>query len=91
MSALAEFAKTDDRLRHRRLTLKVSKHLRFRAETPKGAGKLAAAGVKFAFQSGGATSIGDFFTNAGKAVEGGLRKDAAIRAMTLGSAEILGR
>lgn len=64
--------------------------LRLRAETPKGAAKLAAAGVKFAFQSGGATAIGDFFTNAGKAVEGGLNKDAAIRAMTLGSAEVLG-
>ena len=64
--------------------------LRLRAETPKGAARLAAAGVKFAFQSGGATAIGDFFTNAGKAVEGGLNKDAAIRAMTLGSAEVLG-
>ena len=64
--------------------------LRFRAETPAGAAKLAAAGVKFAFQSGGATTMGDFFINAGKAVEGGLNKDAAIRAMTLGSAELLG-
>ncbi|MGB2752778.1 MAG: amidohydrolase family protein [Pyrinomonadaceae bacterium] len=64
--------------------------LRLRAETPKGAGKLAAAGVKFAFQSGGATSIGDYFANAGKAVEGGLNRDTAIRAMTLGAAEILG-
>ena len=64
--------------------------LRLRAEAPKGAGRLAAAGVKFAFQSGGATVIADFFANAGKAVENGLSKDAAIRAMTLGSAEILG-
>ncbi len=64
--------------------------LRLRAETPKGAGKLAAAGVKFAFQSGGATTLADFFTNAGKAVENGLSKDAAIRVMTLGAAEILG-
>lgn len=64
--------------------------LRSRAETPKGAGRLAAAGVKFAFQSGNTTTIGDFFTNAGKAVEGGLSKDAAIRAMTLGSAEMFG-
>ena len=64
--------------------------LRLRAETPRGAGKLAAAGVKFAFQSGAATAIGDFFTNAGKAVESGLNRDAAIRAMTLGAAEILG-
>ena len=64
--------------------------LRLRAEVPKNAARLAAAGVKFAFQSGGATAIGDFFTNAGKAVEGGLSRDAAIRAMTLGAAEILG-
>lgn len=64
--------------------------LRFRAETPKGPAKLAAAGVKFAFQSGGATTLADFFANAGKAVESGLSRDAAIRAMTLGSAEILG-
>lgn len=64
--------------------------LRFRAETSGSAAKLAAAGVKIAFQSGGAAAIGDFFTNAGKAVESGLSKDAAIRAMTLGAAEILG-
>lgn len=64
--------------------------LRFRAETPKAAVKLAQAGVKFAFQSGGATSLGDFFSNAGKAVEAGLSKDAAVRAMTLGAAELLG-
>ncbi len=64
--------------------------LRARAETPKCAAKLAAAGVKFVFQSGNAPAIGDFFTNAGKAIEGGLSKDAAIRAMTLGSAELFG-
>jgi len=64
--------------------------LRMRAETPKGPGRLAQAGVKFGFQSGGATTLTDFFTNAQKAVDGGLSKDAAIRAMTLGSAEILG-
>jgi imidazolonepropionase-like amidohydrolase len=64
--------------------------LRMRAETPKGAARLAQAGVKFAFQSGGATSLNDFFANAGKAVENGLDKDAAIRAMTLGSADVLG-
>ncbi len=64
--------------------------LRFRAEAPKNAAKLAAAGVKFAFQTDNIRSLGDFFANAGKAVEGGLSKDAAIRAMTLGSAELLG-
>lgn len=64
--------------------------LRLRAETPKTAAKLQQAGVKFAFQSGAMKNIGDFLTNAGKAVENGLAKDAAIRAMTLSSAEILG-
>jgi imidazolonepropionase-like amidohydrolase len=64
--------------------------LRQRAEAPKNAGKLAAAGVKFAFQSGAMTSLADFPTNAGKAVDAGLNKDAAVRAMTLGTAEIFG-
>jgi hypothetical protein len=64
--------------------------LRFRAETPKAAARLQQAGVKVAFQSGGATTLADFFSNAGKAVENGLSRDAAIRSMTLGSAEILG-
>ena len=64
--------------------------LRFRAETPKTAGRLQAAGVKFAFQSGAMKNINDFLTNANKAIENGLSKDAAIRAMTLSAAEILG-
>lgn len=64
--------------------------LRFRAEVPKTAGKLAAAGVKFAFQGGGATSVNDFLANAVKATENGLSKDAAVRAMTLSPAEIFG-
>lgn len=63
--------------------------LRFRAEVPKTAAKLQAAGVKFAFQSGGLTAMNDFFANAGKSVEGGLAKDQAVRAMTLSAAEIL--
>ena len=64
--------------------------LRFRAETPKTAARLQQAGVKFAFQSGGTTTLAEFFSNAGKAVENGLAVDAAIRSMTLGSAELLG-
>ena len=64
--------------------------LRFRAETPKGAARLANAGVRFAFQSGGLTNLNDFFTNAAKTTENGLSSDAAIRAMTLSSAQILG-
>jgi len=64
--------------------------LRFRAETPKGAARLAQAGVRFAFQSGGLANVNDFFTNAAKTTENGLAADAAIRAMTLSSAQILG-
>ncbi len=64
--------------------------LRFRAETPKGPSILAKTGVKFAFQSGGATNLTDFFTNSGKAIQAGLSKAEAIKAMTLGAAEILG-
>lgn len=64
--------------------------LRFRVEVPKNAAKLAQAGVKFAFQSGGMQNLGDFLANANKAVENGLSKDNALKAMTLGAAEILG-
>lgn len=64
--------------------------LRFRAEVPKVAGKLAQAGVKFAFQGGGSTSVADFLANAVKTTENGLSKEGAVRAMTLSPAEIFG-
>ena len=64
--------------------------LRFRADVPKVAGKLAAAGIKFAFQNGGAANINDFVAAAVKSTENGLSKDAAIKAMTLSPAEIFG-
>jgi imidazolonepropionase-like amidohydrolase len=64
--------------------------LRRRADAPKVAGRLAQAGIKFAFHSGGMTTINDFFPNANRAVENGLAKDAAIRAMTLSAAELFG-
>lgn len=64
--------------------------LRMRVETPKNAGRLKQAGVRFAFQTGGAQNLSDFLSNANKAVENGLSKDDALRAMTLGAAEILG-
>ena len=64
--------------------------LRLRAETPKTAARLLQAGVKFAFQSGGMQNINDFLANAKKSTENGLDRNAAIRAMTLSSAEILG-
>ena len=64
--------------------------LRERAEAPKVAGKLAAAGVKFAFQSGGISTWTDFSGNVQKSVENGLAADAALKALTIQSAEILG-
>lgn len=64
--------------------------LRLRAETPKNAGRLKTVGVKFAFQSGAAANLADFWTNAARAVENGLSKDDALRAMTLGAAELFG-
>lgn len=64
--------------------------LRERVEMPKGAGRLAAAGVKFALQSGGITTWSDFSANVKRAVEAGLPPDQAIRALTLHPAEIFG-
>ena len=64
--------------------------LRERVEAPKTAGRLAAAGVRFAFQSGGMTTMNDYLANAAKAVEAGLARDEAVRALTLWPAEILG-
>jgi imidazolonepropionase-like amidohydrolase len=64
--------------------------LRDRVEAPKTAGRLAAAGVRFAFQSGGMQQMNDFLANAARAVENGLSRDDAVRALTLRPAEILG-
>ena len=63
--------------------------LRQRAEAPKGAAKLAQAGVKFAFTSGSLRPQ-DFIANVQKAVENGLPKEEALRALTSNAAEILG-
>ena len=64
--------------------------LRQRVEAQKTAGKLAAARIRFAFQSGGMTNISDFLPNAAKEIENGLSKDEALRALTIRAAEILG-
>ncbi len=63
--------------------------LRDRVQAPKTPGELARAGVRFAFQAGGA-SYADFLPNLRRAVEGGLSADQALRAVTLGTAELLG-
>jgi hypothetical protein len=64
--------------------------LRARVNAPRTAGKLAAAHVRFAFESGSMTNLEDFLGNALKAVEGGLSRDEALRALTLNGAQILG-
>ena len=64
--------------------------LRERVEAPKGPGRLAAAGVKFAFQSGGMTTWSDYTANVQRAVEGGLSAEQAIRALTWQPAELFG-
>jgi hypothetical protein len=61
-----------------------------RADAPKNAGRLHAAGVRFAFTSEGLSSPRDFLGNVRKAVREGLPPEAALRSLTLGAAEILG-
>jgi imidazolonepropionase-like amidohydrolase len=64
--------------------------LKERADAPKAAQALYKAGVKFAFQSGGLTRPQDFLVNASRAIEAGLPKEEALKALTIYPAEILG-
>jgi imidazolonepropionase-like amidohydrolase len=64
--------------------------LRERADAPKAAAALHKAGVRFAFQSGYLNRPSDYILNAAKAIESGLPKDEAIKAMTIYPAEIFG-
>lgn len=64
--------------------------LRARANAPKTPGALAAAGVTFAFSSGGLQQPRDFVRNAGRAVKEGLPAAAALRALTIDAAKIAG-
>ena len=64
--------------------------LRERVEAQQTAGKLAKAGVRFAFQSGSLTNMSDLLANAGKTIENGLSTTDALRAFTIWPAEILG-
>ena len=64
--------------------------LRERVEAQKTAAKLAAARVKFAFQSGAMTNTADFYPNISRAIDNGLSREDALRALTLSAAEILG-
>ena len=53
-------------------------------------GRLHAAGVKLAFQSDDESNCRNLPYNVGTAVAFGLPREAALRAVTLGAAEILG-
>jgi len=64
--------------------------LRFRDRAPSTPAALENAGVKFAFYSGGIASPKDILKNARKAIDAGLKPEAALRAFTLNAAEILG-
>jgi imidazolonepropionase-like amidohydrolase len=64
--------------------------LRERVEALKTASKLAAARVRFAFQSGAMTNTTEFYPNISRAIENGLTREAALRALTSSAAEILG-
>ncbi|MEP7270108.1 MAG: amidohydrolase family protein [Acidobacteriota bacterium] len=64
--------------------------LKERADAPKAALALHKAGVRFAFQSGGLTRPQDFLANAARAIEAGLPKEEALKALTVYPAEIFG-
>lgn len=64
--------------------------LRDRVEAQQTAGKLARAGVRFAFQSGSLTNMSDLMQNASRVIENGLSATDAVRAFTIWPAEILG-
>ncbi|HKV37648.1 MAG TPA: amidohydrolase family protein, partial [Blastocatellia bacterium] len=60
-----------------------------RAEAPKGAARLASAGVKLAFSSG-KLKPAEFIVNVRKAIAEGLPEDQALAALTSNAAQILG-
>lgn len=64
--------------------------LRFRDRAPSTPAALHRAGVKFAFYSDGISNPKDVLKNVAKAVAAGLPREAALRALTLDAAEILG-
>jgi imidazolonepropionase-like amidohydrolase len=64
--------------------------LRERVDAQQTAGKLAKAGVRFAFQSGSLTNISDLMRNANITIENGLSTTDALRAFTIWPATIFG-
>jgi Amidohydrolase family len=66
------------------------RELRFRDRAPGTPAALAKAGVKFAFYSDGLSDPQEIFKGVKKATDAGLSSDAALRALTLDAADILG-
>ena len=64
--------------------------LRERVAAQQTAGRLAKAGVRFAFQSGSLANITDLMGNANRTIENGLTAADAVRAFTIWPAEIFG-
>jgi imidazolonepropionase-like amidohydrolase len=64
--------------------------LRERVAAQQTAGKLAKAGVRFAFESGSLTNISDLMVNVGHVIENGLQATDALRAFTIWPADIFG-
>jgi imidazolonepropionase-like amidohydrolase len=64
--------------------------LKSRVDVPRNPGKLTNAGVRVAFTSGGMGSMADFLANIRKAVDDGMPRDQALRALTLTPAELFG-
>lgn len=62
--------------------------LRERVEAPKTAARLVNARTRFAFQSGALTNMADFSANLLRAIEAGLGREDALRALTIWPAEI---
>jgi imidazolonepropionase-like amidohydrolase len=64
--------------------------LRERVEAPRNPGRLAQAGVRVALTSYGMNNLSEYHASLVRAVENGLPRDRAIRALTIEPAEILG-
>jgi imidazolonepropionase-like amidohydrolase len=64
--------------------------LRARANAPKAAAALQKAGIPFAFASEGLSDSKDFIKHAARAVQSGLSREDALRALTLQAATIAG-
>ncbi len=64
--------------------------LRLRDQAPSTPGAFEKAGVRFAFYSDGLGNPKDILKNIRSAVDAGLSREAAVRALTLGAAEIYG-